>query len=395
MKICILHRYPLHIINSTNPSFPFFLKRLIEKGHTVHLLTFKNEKEYFLKKDIVTHDINMPFGRQNSFEVLIKSAFFILLAPLKAYFLDKREHFDLFYCDDSFPYYEIALKMLTRKKVLIRRGDLMCAYMVDKLKFFGKLLLFPILKIEHFTWKKTDGISVITDKFRDFIVSAGVDRHKIAVIEDSIDFDKFLNKGESDALRKRYGITNEFVIMYHGVLLAIKGLDLFLKAIAIVIKKRKDIKFFIVGDGEEFQRLKKIAAELNIEPYIIFTGWVSYHDVSSYLHLCDIGVPMRKATQANDLIVTTALLQYWASSKPVIAPALNAVGDIVRDDNGFLFKPDNLQDLADTMLRAAAQKERLRDLGKTGRAFALNRFSADAIAEKMFVFIEEHGKLAQ
>jgi len=274
MKICILHRYPLNIIEGTNPSFPIFLKKTLALGHEVYLVTFKNQRGSFHNDKLRIKDIGISFNRRNSFDIYIKSLLFIILAPLKVFLLNKKEEFDIIYCDDSFPFYEIMVKLLTDKKVFIRRGDLMCAYILDKFGGLFKFFAALVFAVEHFTWRKVDGISVITERFKQYMLKYGAREDKISVIEDSLDFEKFEFSGSSVDLKTKYGITDEFIVMYHGIMLSIKGLEAFVRAVPLVVEHNKNVKFFMVGAGEELEKIKSLTQELKVDDHIIFTGWV-------------------------------------------------------------------------------------------------------------------------
>lgn len=388
MKICILHRYPLSIIEGTNPSFHVFLEKALKLGHKIFLITYKNYENHYFKDKIDISDISISFRRQNAFEMLLRSLLFVLIAPLKTWWLNKKQKFDLIYCDDSFPLYDLFVKVLTGNNVLIRRGDLMCAYILDKFGFLARPLFKLAFFIEKYTWKKVDGISVITEVFKEYLLGYGINKNKIFVIEDSIDFEKFKNAEGGDAIKQKYNISNEFIVMYHGTLMKLKGLDTFIRAVPTVVSKYKSIKFFIIGDGEELKKLKRLAKELNIEDYVIFTGWIKYDDIQSYLNICDIGIPIRKNTLANNQIITTALLQYWASSKPVIAPKLTAISDVIQENiNGFLFEPENPEDLALEIIKAISMRNSLEVMGKKGRDGAVEKYNVDTIAEKMCHFL--------
>mgnify|MGYP001119511359 CR=1 FL=1 len=51
-----------------------------------------------------------------------------------------------------------------------------------------------------------------------------------------------------------------------------KGYDILLKDIADVVKKRQDIHLYIIGDGPEFQTLKKIVEQEALLKYVTFLG---------------------------------------------------------------------------------------------------------------------------
>ncbi len=396
MKICIVHRYPLHLIPSTNPSFHLFLYRLIKKGHDVHLVTFKNKPQHPFTGKIIIHDNFMNLERKNSFEMLFKSLFFVFWSPIKVFLLNARYGFDIIYCDDSFPLYEIFIKLLTRKKVLIRRGDLMCAYLLEKYGILGKLIFNILFAIEKFTWKRADSISVITESFKRFMEKYGVEAKKIRVIEDGIDFDLLSKETDSITnIKTRLGINGRFVAMFHGVMMGIKGIEVFIRAIPSVISIYPDARFVLVGEGEEREALQNLTASLGIKEYVIFTGWVDYERIAAYIKSCDVGITMRKDTLANRLIVTTALLQYWACGKPVIAPGLSAIEDIVKDgENGFIFDPGSAEDLSKKLILSIKSKDQLSYMGDQGRKLALSRYNTSNIADKMADFIEKEASTA-
>ena len=388
MKICVVHRYPLSIIESTNPSLPVFLDLLVERGDQVTLVTYKDGGNHSLYRRLKAVPINMRYHRQNAAEVLLKSLLFVLLAPIKIRRLHKINKFDVIYCDDSFPLYELLIKLLTGCTVLIRRGDLMCAYFLERPGFWRQPLFKLALFIERYIWKKVDGISVITDRFRDYLASHGIGAGKIYVIEDSINFKKFDRTGDSSSLKRSYGISDQFIVMFHGVLMKLKDIETLVRAIPLVIREYKNIKFIILGSGEELDRLKKLAAELKVDNYTIFTDWIDYDTIQSYLQICNIGVPIRKKSLANSLIITTALLQYWAAGKPVLAPKLAAIGDIVQEDiNGYLFTPGNPESLARKILQAVNNRKSLPEMGEKGRNFAFKKYNVDTIARKMCQFV--------
>lgn len=387
MKICVVHRYPINLIKGTNPSLPHFLNKLVDRGHEAHLVTYKNDTECLAKEKIYFSEINITFKRKNFIGSFVKSLLFIFIAPIKVLFLDKMNDFDLIYCDDSLPLYDLFIKFLVKKPVFIRRGDLMCAYIQNKFNVFTQALFRVVFLIEKYTWKSVDGISVITEEFKRYILKHGINASKVSIIEDSIEFEDFQDCNDS-FIKEKYNISDEFVIMFHGILSKIKDLDTLLHSIPLVVRDYEKIKLFVVGDGEELNRLKKSVIDLKIGKYVIFPGWVKYSDIKYYLSLCNVGIPIRKSTLANNYIITTALLQYWVSAKPVIAPKLKAIEQIVREDtNGFLFSPGDSKDLAFKIIKAIKNRDSLEQIGKNGRNFAMGKYNADIIATKMCNFM--------
>lgn len=389
MKICLLHRYPLSQIEGTNPSFSVFLDKAIQRGYEIFLITYKDEDPPSEKINVKISEIPFTLDRKNPLALLFKSLLFVVIAPLMVWHLNRKHRFDVIYCDDSFPLYELFIKHLTNTRTLIRRGDLMCAYILDRFGSLSKLLYRVAFAVEKHTWKRVDGISVITNRFKRFLMEHRISPKKIMVIEDSIDFEKFSKKKTGMALKLEYGIDHHFVVMFHGVLLGIKGVETLVLAAPHVIQRFPHVRFFIIGEGDDYDRLKNLIQVMGVESHVILTGWVPYDDIQSYLDICDVGVPIRKYTLANRLIITTALLQYWASGKPVIAPDIDAVSEVVEDGvNGFLFEPGNPKSLSSKIIKAIMMRDQLKAMGKSGGTAAVHRYNSGVIADKMCMFIE-------
>ena len=76
---------------------------------------------------------------------------------------------------------------------------------------------------------------------------------------------------------RKKAFANPPVIMFAGQLIRGKGVDLMLRALALL---KKDYHALIVGDGKDMDFLKKMAARLGIAEKVEFTGWQS--DISKF-----------------------------------------------------------------------------------------------------------------
>ncbi len=65
---------------------------------------------------------------------------------------------------------------------------------------------------------------------------------------------------------------NKINIITVGRLCHQKGIDIMLKEIKELTKHRQDFHLYIVGSGEEEEKLKKIKSDLELEQYVTFTG---------------------------------------------------------------------------------------------------------------------------
>src|SRR3990167_9192998 len=100
-KIALLHRYPAERIKETNAAFPY----LRDKG--IDVLTFKT------------------FDRTGHWKKFFKSLAWIFYAP----FLVMGKRYDVIYCDDSYPFYPLLVKLMSPwSRVVTRLGGFHLMY---------------------------------------------------------------------------------------------------------------------------------------------------------------------------------------------------------------------------------------------------------------------------
>lgn len=386
MKVCILHRYPLSQAISTNPSLHDFLRILRSENIAVKYLSYKEDKEYEKKiNDIEIVELPFALERDRALDKYIKSLLFILLTLYISYIIKKNHDIDLIYCDDSLFFYGYLLKKFTGLPVVIRLGDLQTGYL-----FLQKSKIHEfIFKILHFleirSWKKVDGLIPISRSFENYVESKGIRDEKIQMVPECVDVAKFSPHSKDKDIRKKYRVTEEeILLLFHGVVEPLKGLDVLLKYLSQAIQDVPTVKLMIAGSGSDLEDLKIKANKLGISQHIIWTGWVSFTEIVDYITACDIGVPMRSSNFANNFVVTSAMLQYWACEKPILAPKLEAISAIVEDGkNGFLFSFEDSDEFKLKLGKLIEDPKLREDMGKRGRELVVQEFDKQKVAEKL------------
>lgn len=385
MNICILHRYPLSEIKGTNPSLPYFLRELIKGGHKVFVVTFAKRFDKYPIKDFEFYPLNFQFNRAKTIDKWLKSLLFILITPFKVRNLNLRYRFNIVYCDDSLPFYAYLIKIISGVPSIMRLGDLQSAYLFYNRGLFAKLTFRFIHWFEKFTWKKIDKIIVISKSFKKFLIKEGIDQDKISVVEESIDIDNFYKNANGKHIRANLSLKDEPLIMFHGLISKIKGVDALLKTTPYVLKEFPEAKIMIVGSGPDLNRLKQLTQRLNISKSVIFTGWVPFSQIPDYIAACNIGVPLRSNNLGNNFVVTCAFLQYSIMSKPVVCPKLSAFVDIFKDtEKSFLFKPGNPRELSERIVELLKAPDLSREIGGYNRKLVSSRFSAQKVARELY-----------
>lgn len=145
-------------------------------------------------------------------------------------------------------------------------------------------------------------------------------------------------------------------------LVPIKAVDVFLRAAAIVARRERSVRFVVVGDGEEYRRLRALANELGIDERVHWLGWRA--DLPAINADLDVVV----LTSRNEG-TPVSLIEALAAGRAVVATDVGGVPDVVvPPERGSLVPPGDHEAVADAVLGLLADAERRRSVGSAGRA---------------------------
>ncbi|HID96146.1 MAG TPA: glycosyltransferase [Candidatus Latescibacteria bacterium] len=222
---------------------------------------------------------------------------------------------------------------------------------------------------------RVDRIIAISEGVRKVLIQDGVPPERIVVVHSGIDLKRFGNLDNSRSLYRDLGLSGREKLV--GIVAALaphKDHVNFLNASQIVAGVRPDTRFLIVGEGEGKEGLKGLVKKLDLEGYVIFTGF--RNDIPKVLSTLDVFV---LSSYLEGLC--TSILEAMAAGLPVVATSTGGVPELVKDgDNGILVPPQNPKALAEGILRILNNPSLAMRLGRAGKDFALN-FSADKMVE--------------
>ncbi len=254
-------------------------------------------------------------------------------------------------------------------------------YLINK-GYFDK----PVKKIvEYLTLfycdKTVSELIVPTKKAYDlFKEKYKLDRN-IHIVPTGNDIEKFdknnFTKKQIFDLKKKIGISHDdFVLICISRISHEKNIDFLIDTHKLLVRKNKKIKLLIIGDGPDFDRLKKKASRVNNGKSIIFTGKVPWDDVPLYYQTGDVFVTASK-TETQGLTVNEAL----CSSLPVVCIDDDSFKLSVMDGfNGFFFK--NKKEYQDNILTLIKEKKLYTLLSKQAKNSSL-KFSTKYFGENI------------
>jgi glycosyltransferase involved in cell wall biosynthesis len=136
------------------------------------------------------------------------------------------------------------------------------------------------------------------------------------------------------------------------------GVEFLVRAIPLVREKLPGVRFLLLGDGPERERLESLCSELGVQAYVRFAGAQPHGAMPSLLASCEIAVvpSLMEAT-------SVAALEAMACARPVVASRVGGLPEIVDEEVGTLVPPGDPPGLAAGILRLLQSE----DLVKKGR----------------------------
>ncbi len=143
---------------------------------------------------------------------------------------------------------------------------------------------------------------------------------------------------------------SEFVLCYPGTLMWHQGVDLAVRAMERLRDAAPDLRFLIVGDGADRERIKRMIAESGLEDRIRLVGLLPIEQVAETLANVDAGIVPKRAEGFGDEAFSTKIPEFMAMGIPVIASRTRIDQHYFNDSMIQFFEPGNVDDLAAKIL---------------------------------------------
>jgi glycosyltransferase involved in cell wall biosynthesis len=178
---------------------------------------------------------------------------------------------------------------------------------------------------------------------------------KISIMPNGIDLSFFTTKN-----------SRERKIIFSGVMYYHRGLDVLLEAVPKIIESLPDTKVILFGEGAEMQKLQTIVSEKKIDKNVEFRGWIDRTNIPSHLASASIGIGPLQLTPTTAKSIPVKVLEYMASSLPIIAKTGSLSDDILKNGkNGYFI--EDAKDLSEKAIKLLQEPTLVEKMGNTSR----------------------------
>lgn len=213
----------------------------------------------------------------------------------------------------------------------------------------------------------------------------------VRAIDLGTDPDQFHPRHDRRALRARFGLGDAPLLVTVARLMPHKGQDVALAALARLRSEFPSLRYLVVGDGPDDERLRRLADQHEVRDAVIFAGALDDPDVAEAYATASVYVGLSRIE--NDLDVEgfgISFVEAGASGVPVVGGDSGGVRSAVRDgETGFLVPPRDAARAADAIAALLRDDALRRRMGGAGREAVERYYNWDRVAEDTKQFARE------
>ncbi len=204
-------------------------------------------------------------------------------------------------------------------------------------RFGGRKLLLGLTRAtEWLSFRTADAVISTNESYRRIAIERGGKApEQVRVVRNARDRATF-RPVEPDPSLKR---GRPYLAVYVGVMGQQDGGDVAVRVAGIYRNQlgRDDLQVTFVGDGDQLDECKRLAAELGVEDMVHFAGWVDKAEVLRHLSTADVGLATDPPSPLNDVSTMIKVVEYAAVGLPMVS--FDLAESVVSAGDAALYAP--------------------------------------------------------
>jgi glycosyltransferase involved in cell wall biosynthesis len=342
---------------------------LLDRGDSVDVLCLRDRSEYGgARPGLRLYGLWTPRYRGSSaVRYAAQYLAFFLLASAWAARLTLRRRYDVVHVHTmpDFVVFAALVPKLLGANVVLDIHDLMPELYASK---FG---LSPSHRgIRALRWLERRSVAfadcaiAVHEPHLDGLVGHGNPRERLRVVMNAPDPKLFAPRPQGQPAAR--GLS----LVYHGTVAERHGLEVALRALALVRSEIVDLDFRLIGDGDDMDRVLHLVDELDLGDVVRVTrGFVPLEEIIPEIANADVGIVPILDDPFTRYMLPAKLLEYVALGIPVVCSETPAVRAYFDDSMIQFFTPGDSDDLARKLIDLHRSPARRRDLARAADGF--------------------------
>jgi len=172
----------------------------------------------------------------------------------------------------------------------------------------------------------------------------GFKPNNLSIIRYGVNSSKFKIEKKDLNLLNKLGIKrSDKVVMALGRFVEKKGFVYFIDSMPQIIKLFKNVKFVIVGDGDQKKLFEEKVKKYKIQKSVIFPGMIAFPDLHKFYNLADVFVmPSIKDNSGNIDASPVSMMEAMMCGVPVVATKFAGGEEVImNNETGFIVPQKN------------------------------------------------------
>ncbi len=196
-----------------------------------------------------------------------------------------------------------------------------------------------------------DRLTLVSNAQKEMVKKLGLDEANLTVIHNGVDFERFKIYDKKEC-RRIFDFSSDIkIILFIGQLIDVKGFEYLIQAISKLQKEEANFKVVAIGEGALRQKLENLTRQLHLGEYIVFMGEKPYAEISYWFGASDVFC-LPSIREGCPAVIMEAL----ASGRPVVASRVGGIPELIKETNGILVEPRDVQGLCQALKTALNKK---------------------------------------
>lgn len=235
-------------------------------------------------------------------------------------------------------------------------------------------------KLELFLYRKSTRVIALTDAFKENLISRGIIPSKIEVIKNGVDLSFFHPGPVPTDLIDELGVDGRFVASYIGTVGMAHAVEKIVE-VAETLKGVREILFLVVGEGANKEKIQYLATKKGLSNIKILPG-VSKGRVRDYYAVTNLNLVTLRNTPLLRTVIPSKIFEIMAMGRPILCAVDGECREIIEQSgSGVYVEPENVDQMAETILQLWKKRDTLGKMGENGRVFVERYFNRDDLAK--------------
>jgi glycosyltransferase involved in cell wall biosynthesis len=270
---------------------------------------------------------------------------------------------------------------LAGAKLILDIHDIVPEFYAGKFNAGKNTILSKVLMlVEKLCCAFADHVIIANHIWQKTLISRSTKKEKCSVMLNYPDPSIF----KGDFPRNR---SDTFSMIYPGTLSKHQGLDVAIRALALVKETLGPFRFNIYGRGVEEQSLKDLSTSLHLETNILFNGIYPLEAIAEKMALSDLGVVPKRADDFGNEAFSTKIFEFMALNVPVLISSTKVDRYYFDESVVMFFESGNERELSEKILFLAKSRKFREELAARASEF-VKQYSWDVNKDDYFRIVD-------